>query len=247
MVNPVREKLLQGKVSLGAWLNLASPLAAEVTAAAGFDWLAIDAEHSAFDIPLIADTFRAIEARGTVPFVRTWDHDPVSLARILDAGAFGIVVPHVSTPKQAEAIAKAMRYPPRGIRSAGTGRIAVYGADYRATANDQILVIPQIEDLEGIDNTEAIMSVEGVDAGFLGPGDLSISMGVQPGHPDHEAAVQKFLAGCKKVGKPCGMPARTAASAKQRIAEGFQFLDVASDLRILEAGAQAIVTALRSE
>ena len=247
MVNPVRETLMQGKASLGAWLNLASPLAAEVTAAAGFDWLAIDAEHSAFDIPLIADTFRGIEARGAVPFVRIWDQNPVSLARILDAGAYGIIVPHVSTPEQAEAIAQAMRYPPRGARSAGTGRIAALGADYRATADDQILVIPQIEDMEGIDNAEAIMSVEGVNAGFLGPSDLALSMGVQPGHPDHEAAVQKMLAACKKVGKPCGMPARTVASAKQRLAEGFQFLDVVSDLRLLEAGAQAMLTALCGE
>ena len=245
MTNPVRESLLQGKVSLGAWLNLGSPLAAEVMAAQGFDWVAIDAEHSAFDIPIIADTFRAIEARGVVPFVRTWDHDPVSLARILDAGAFGIIIPHVCTAEQAEALAQAMRYAPRGSRSTGTGRIAVYGIDYRKTFNDAVLVIPQIEDMEGIDNGEEIMSVEGVDVGFLGPADLALSMGVEMGDPAHEAAIQKFLAACKKVGKPCGMPARAADAAQKRIAEGFQMLDIASDLRILEAGGKEILAALR--
>ena len=245
MKNPVKAKLLQGEVSVGGWLNLCSPLAAEMMAAAGCEWLAIDAEHSAFDIPLIADTFRAIEARGAAPFVRTWDHDPVSLARILDAGAYGIIIPHVSTPEQAEAVAKAMRYPPTGIRSAGTGRIAVYGADYRNNANNEILVIPQIEDMEGINNTEAIMAVEGIDVGFLGPGDLSLSMGVERGHPDHEAAIQKFLAGCKAVGKPCGIPERDVEVARKRIAEGFQFIDAASDLRALEAGVQQALAAVR--
>ncbi len=244
MKNPVKQTLLEGKPSLGCWLNLCSPLAAEVVASSGLDWLAIDSEHSAFDIPLIADTFRAIEAHDAVPFVRAWDHDPVSLARILDAGAMGIVIPHVSTPAQAETIVQAMRYPPVGGRSAGTGRIAVHGPEYLQCANDEILVILQIEDMEGIDNTEAIMSVDGVDVGFLGPGDLSLAMGVERGSDEHEAAVQKFLAGCKAACKPCGMPERDVEGAKKRIAEGFQFLDVISDLRSLQAAAQDIVSGI---
>ena len=244
MKNPVKEKLLKGDVSLGGWLNLGSSMASEVMAGCGFDWLNVDAEHSLFDLNTIADSFRAIEARGAVPLVRAWNHDPTTLARLLDAGAYGIVIPHVSTPEQAEALVSAMRYPPVGARSAGTGRIAAMGADYRATADDAIMVIPQIEDMEGIVNAEAIMSVKGVDVGFLGPADLSLAMGVDIGSPDHEAAIQKMLAACKKVGKPCGMPARTVASAKQRMAEGFQFLDVASDLRLLEVAGQDILHAL---
>ena len=238
MKNPVKAKLLRGELSLGGWLNLGSPLAAEVMAAAGYEWLAIDAEHSPFDVPLIADTFRAIEARGAVPFVRAWDHDPVSLARILDAGAYGVIVPHVSTPRQAEALARAMRYPPEGARSAGTGRVAVYGEAYRRSANDEVMVIPQIEDMEGINNTEAIMSVEGIDGGFLGPNDLALSMGVDRGHPDHENAIQTFVSGCRKAGKPYGMPERDPEIVRKRIMEGFTFIDVASDLRALEAAVQ---------
>lgn len=243
MKNPIKPILASGKPALGGWLNLCSPLAAEVMAAGGLHWVAVDSEHSAFDIPLIADTFRGIEARGAAPFVRAWEHDPVSLARILDAGAYGIVIPHVSTPEQAKAIVDAMRYPPVGHRSAGTGRIAVYGPDYRKVANDEILVIPQIEDEEGIENTEAILSVEGVDVGFLGPGDLSLAMGVAQGSPEHEAAVQKFLAGAKKAGKPCGMPSRDPEGIRKRIQEGFQFLDIVSDLRALEAGVATAVKA----
>jgi len=245
MNNPVRTKLLSGKPSYGAWLNLNAPLAAEVMAAAGFEWLTVDAEHSAWDMPLIADTFRAIEARDKVPFVRTWDHDPVTLNRLLDAGAMGIVIPHVCTPEQAEKLSSAMRYPPVGKRSAGTGRIAVHGSTYRGTINDQVLVIPQIEDIEGVENAEAIMAVPGVDVGFIGPGDLSLNMGVEPGHPDHEAALLKILAACKKAGKPAGMPARTVESAKLRREQGFTMLDIASDLRMLDEAAQGILSALK--
>ena len=100
--------------------------------------------------------------------------------------------------------------------------------------------------MEGVNNAEAIMALEEVDVGFIGPMDLALSMGVDVGHGDHEAAIQKILAACKKAGKPCGMPARTEAAAKQRLAEGFRFLDIASDLRLVEAAAQDILQAVRA-
>ena len=156
MHNPIKDKLAQGQASIGSWLNLASPMAAEVMAAAGFEWLVVDAEHSTFDLGQIAHTFRAIEARGAIPMCRTWDHDPITAARLLDAGAWGLVFPHISTPEQAEKIAQAMRYPPRGLRSVGTGRCVTLAADYRQTFDDAVLCIPQIEDMEGINNAEAI-------------------------------------------------------------------------------------------
>ena len=150
MQNPIKDKLAAGQPSIGSWLNLASPLAAEVMAAAGFEWLVVDAEHSPFDLGHIAHTFRAIEARGAIPMARAWDHDPVTAARLLDAGAWGLVFPHVSTPEQAEKLAAAVRYPPRGQRSVGTGRCVTISADYRATFDDAVLLIPQIEDMEGV-------------------------------------------------------------------------------------------------
>lgn len=240
MQNPIIEKLAAGQASIGSWLNLASPLAAEVMAAAGFEWLVVDAEHSAFDMGHIAHTFRAIEARGAIPMCRAWDHDPVTAARLLDAGAWGLVFPHVSTPEQAHKIAQAMRYPPRGQRSVGTGRCVTLAADYRATFDDAVLCIPQIEDMEGINNAEAIANVEGIDIGFLGPGDLAMSMGVEAGHPDHEAALQAFRIGCERAGKPSGIPVKDAAAGKKRIAEGFQLIDVNNDLRFLETTAKQI-------
>jgi 4-hydroxy-2-oxoheptanedioate aldolase len=239
MENPIRDALSRGEASVGSWLNLASPLAGEVLASVGFPWIAVDAEHSPFDLDLITQTFRAIEARGSIPLVRTWDHDPVTVARLLDAGAYGIVFPHVSTPDEAEKLAKAMRYPPQGTRSVGSGRCNLIAPDYRATANDAVLCIPQIEDMEGIDNAEAIARVEGVDIGFLGPTDLAFSMGVEAGHPDHEDALQRFLQGCKRADTPCGLPVQNAVGARSRLEEGFQFIDLASDIRFLTEQAQS--------
>ena len=245
MKNPIRTTLEAGQASIGSWLNLTSPLSAEVMAAAGFQWLAVDAEHAAFDLGLITHTFRAIESRGAIPLVRIWDHDPVTIARVLDAGAWGVVVPHVSNPEQAEKLAQATRYPPRGVRSVGTGRCVTLDG-YRDWIDDEVLCIPQIEDLEGIEKAEEIASVEGINIGFLGPGDLALSMGVEVGHPDHEAALQRFRAGCQRAGKPCGIPTRDAASTKERIAQGFNFIDLSNDLRFLEATANQMLADARS-
>ncbi len=246
MRNPISETLAAGQPSIGSWLNLGSPLAAEVMAAAGFSWLCVDAEHTAYDMDSIAHTFRAIEARGAVPIARAWDHDPVTVGRLLDAGAYGIVFPHVSTAEQAQRLAEAMRFPPRGIRSAGTGRCATLGSDYRSVFNDLVLCIPQIEDMQGIDNAEAIASVEGVDIGFLGPNDLAMSMGVEPGHPEHEEALLRFLGGCQRAGTPCGIPTKDAASTQTRLSQGFRFIDINNDLRILQGAVENILSEIKS-
>ena len=246
MRNPISETLAAGQPSIGSWLNLGSPLAAEVMAAAGFSWLCVDAEHTAYDMESIAHTFRAIEARGAVPIARAWDHDPVTVGRLLDAGAYGIVFPHVSTAEQAQRLSEAMRFPPRGIRSAGTGRCATLGSDYRSVFNDLVLCIPQIEDMQGIDNAEAIASVKGVDIGFLGPNDLAMSMGVEPGHPEHEEALLRFLGGCQRAGTPCGIPTKDAASTQTRLSQGFRFIDINNDLRILQGAVENILSEIKS-
>ncbi len=245
MKNPIRTTLAAGEPSIGSWLNLASPLSAEVMAAAGFQWLAVDAEHAAFDLGLIAHTFRAIDARGAVPLARVWDHDPVTIARVLDAGAWGVVVPHVSNAEQAEKLARATRYPPRGARSVGTGRCITLNG-YREWIDDEVLCIPQIEDMEGIEKAEEIASVDGIDIGFLGPGDLALSMGVEAGHPDHEDALQRFRQGCERAGKPCGIPTPDADSTKERIAQGFSLIDLSNDLRFLENAANQMLSDARA-
>jgi 4-hydroxy-2-oxoheptanedioate aldolase len=237
-LNPVREKLLRGEVSVGGWLNLGSPTAAEVMAAAGYDWLVVDAEHGQWDLATISNAFRAIEARGCVPMVRVWSHDATALGRLLDAGAMGIVLPHVSTPEQAAQAAQAMRYPPVGNRSSGTGRAVLMAADYKQEVDNSILVIPQIEDMEGVNNAEAIMAIEGVDVAFLGPNDLGLSMGLTPSQmwndPAHLGAIASVLNAARKVGKPAGVPVNSGEAARRVIQQGFQFIDLGSDLRQLQ-------------
>ena len=243
MNNHVIETLKKGEPSIGTWLNLTSPMVAEIMASIGYQWLTVDGEHSPCDLSLMAHMFRAIEGQGGVPLVRSWDHDPVTLARLLDAGAYGIVIPHVSTAAQTEQIVEAMLYPPRGKRSAGSIRLAAMMPDreqWYSLANEQTLIIPQIEDMEGINNAEAIVGVEGVSIGFLGPGDLAFAMGVNPGHPEHEAAIQKFRESCQKVGKPSGLPVAEGAEVPKRIAEGFRFINISSDMFILRGAAQAM-------
>ncbi len=236
--NPVLAKLRRGEVSIGSWLNLASPLAAEVMAVGGCEWLVIDAEHAPWDLGLITEGIRAIESQGCVPLVRPWTNDPAWFGQILDAGAMGLVVPHVSTVEQAEAIAGAVRYPPRGHRSSGTSR-ATIDRGWTAQANDHLIICPQIEDLEGADNTEAIMAVDGMDVAYIGPSDLALSMGLTSAdmftNADHAAAIAKVLAGAQANGKPAGLPAPTVERARQLIAQGFTMLDYSSDYRILQA------------
>ncbi len=242
MLNPVKQKLRAGKVSVGSWLNLASPLAAEVMAAEGFEWLTVDTEHSPWDMADMVNAFRAIEARGAVPLARAWSQDPEVLARILDAGALGVVVPHVSTPEQASSLARAVRYPPQGARSVGSVRASTL-PDYFARANDDILLIPMIEDPEGVENIDAIMAVDGVDVALLGTADLGLAMGLRrdqmAGNAEHERLIMRVLEGCRNAGKPAGIPVADATSANRWIAQGFQFIDLSNDLAFLRAAVKA--------
>ena len=235
--NPVLAKLRRGQVSVGSWLNLASPLAAEVMAVGGCEWLVVDAEHAPWDLGLITEGIRAIESQGCVPLVRPWSHDPTAFARILDAGAMGLVIPHVSTVGQAEAITMAVRYPPMGQRSSGTGR-ATISRDWSRQANDNLIICPQIEDMEGVNNAKEIMAVDGMDVAYIGPADLALSMGLTSAdmftHEDHAAAVARILAGAKDNGKPAGTPVSSVDRARTIIAQGFTMIDYSSDLRLLQ-------------
>jgi len=161
------------------------------------------------------------------------------LGRLLEAGAFGVVVPHIRTAQQAEAIAQACRYPPRGKRSSGTTRALTWGMDYRSWINGEVVVIPQIEDREGIENADGIMAFEDIDIGFLGPNDLALDLEVSAGRPEHEEAMQTFLTACQSVDKPCGLPVPSANALRQRVKQGFSFFDLSSDFAFLRDEAQS--------
>ncbi len=243
--NFVKRKIEAGRVSVGAFLALGSPMAGEACIAAGYEWAVVDAEHGAWDLAAASAAFTAIEARGGVPMARVWDHNKETINRLLDAGALGIVLPHVSTVEQAEAFVSACRYPPRGHRSVGSGRATLLNPSYRGQwANDNILVIPQIEDPLGVTNAAAIAAVEGIDCMFIGPNDLAMEMGLGDQayvHPEHRAALSQILAGARSAGKPAGLSVGSAKLAREFVDEGFTFINLSSDFRLMQAGcAQAL-------
>lgn len=244
--NHVRRRLKAGEPSIGTWLSLPSPEAAEYCSHLGFDWLTIDAEHNPIDIRTLAQMFAAMSASGTAPMVRIPWNSGENFKRVLDAGAWGVVVPMVKTREEAERAVEAARYYPEGDRSVGGGRAAMSfgttGEHYLRHANNEILVVLQIEHITGVENAEAILSVPGVDACFIGPNDLAASMGIGLGVPlesDDPALNEAIFAirdACLRNGVAPGIHTSGAAGANQRIEEGFQFLALASELRYMVGG-----------
>jgi len=241
--NLVKEKLRRGEPSIGTWLALGNSVSAEAMAHVGFDWLTVDMEHNPIGWDTLLHMLQAISTTDTVPFVRTPWNDPMLIKRILDVGAYGVVVPNVKTREEAERAVSACRYPPVGIRGLGGGRARLYaGADYPEHANEEISVHVMIEDKEAVERAEEIIGVSGIDAIFIGPNDLACSLGVPLGldnkHPDHVAAVRHVLETGKKLGVPVGIHCATAEEALRRIAEGWQWLAVASEAGFMAGAAR---------
>jgi 4-hydroxy-2-oxoheptanedioate aldolase len=252
--NHVKQRLKAGEPSVGTWLGLPSPEAAEQVARIGFDWLVVDAEHNAVDIRTLAQMFSAMSATPTAPMVRIPWNSPENFKRVLDAGAWGIVVPMVNSREEAERAVQATRYPPKGARSVGGGRHAISfdgGAEeYFRSAEENILLVLQIEHIKGVENAEEILSVPGVDACFIGPNDMAASMGIGLGvplesdHPDVVQAIDHVRQTCKKVGVAPGIHCSHAEAVAMRIAQGFQFCAMASELRYLLGGLRADLASL---
>lgn len=250
--NPVKAALKAGQPQVGTWLSFGSVFATRIMARVGFPWLTIDMEHSPIDWNEASILFGAIADAGCVPLVRVprGTHDWIK--RALDAGAHGIVVPMVNTVEEAKLAIAAAKYPPIGNRSVGGGlhslNFDATAGEYYKHANNEILVVLQTESPEGVENAEAIYSLPGVDAIFVGPNDLSFQMrgadGIDPAPGELEKMLQRVLATGKKVGTPVGLHVQTIEQVKQRIAEGWQFLAIGSELRFMTAEAQRIVSGL---
>jgi len=253
--NPVKQKLRRGEPSYGTWLSLGDLYATRVLARLGFDWLTLDIEHSAIDWSQAATMFAAIADAGCVPLARVPEGSHHYIKRALDAGAWGIVVPMVDTVEQARIAIAAAKYPPQGNRSVGGGmhsmNFAATAGEYYARANDEILVVLMTESPRGIENAEAIYSLPGVDAIFIGPADLRAQMrstdGKDPTDAEHEAAVQLVIAAGKKVGTPTGIHTMDPQSALERTRQGMQFLAIGSELRMMTQKAQEILKELHPE
>jgi len=254
-VNPVKQKLRQGKPSFGTWLSLGNLHATRVVARSGFEWLTVDIEHSPCDWSQAATLFAAIADAGCVPLARVPEGDHYCIKRVLDAGAWGIVVPMVDTVEQARTAIAAARYPPVGSRSVGGGmhslNFGATAAEYYQRANEEILVILQTESPTGVANADEIYSLPGCDAIFVGPVDLRWCMcspdGKMPTPEEHEAMIQRVIEVGKKVGTPTGIHCMDPESALKRAEQGMQFIAVGSELRMLNAKVQEFVKQLWPE
>ena len=253
--NPVKQKLRQGEPTFGTWLSLGSLHATRVLARSGFDWLTLDMEHAPFDWNQAAMIFAAVADAGCVPLARVPEGDHYCIKRVLDAGAWGIVVPMVDTVQQARVAIAAAKYPPVGNRSVGGGMHALNfdasAGDYYERANDEILVVLQTESPTGVTNGEAIYSLPGCDAIFIGPNDLRFNMrtpdGGKPTPEEHEALVQQVIQTGKKTGTPTGIHTMSPENALQRAEQGMQFIAVASDLRMMNESAERYTKTLWPE
>lgn len=247
--NHVRRRLHAGEPSIGTWLALPSPEAAEYISTLGFDWLVVDTEHNAIDIRTLSQMFAVIAPTGVAPMVRIPWNSPENFKRVLDAGAWGIVVPMVNSREEAEMAVEATRFPPKGNRSVGGSmpaiRFGTTGAEYLQQANDEVLLVLQIEHIKGVEHADEILSVPGVDACFIGPNDLAASMGIGLGvplesdNPSLNEAIKEIREACIRNNVTPGIHTSGAAGVNQRIDEGFKFLAMASELRYLLASLTA--------
>jgi 4-hydroxy-2-oxoheptanedioate aldolase len=245
--NPVKDALRAGKPAVGTWLSLGSITAARFMARAGFAWLTTDIEHSLVDWETATHMFAAIADAGCTALARVPANRHDHIKRVLDNGAHGIVVPMVNSREEAEYAVAAALYPPAGNRSVGGSVHAMnFGTsanDYYAHANEEVIVILQCEHIKAVENADAIFSVPGIDAIFVGPNDLSASMRGKDGRPPSGEATKKaldhILATCKKHKVAAGIHCGTADEANHRAAEGWQFMAIGSELKMMLNGVAA--------
>jgi 4-hydroxy-2-oxoheptanedioate aldolase len=247
--NVVKRKLREGKPSFGTWLSLGDLFATRIMARMGFDWLTLDLEHSPIDWSQAAMIFAAIADAGCVPLARVPKGNHDYIKRVLDGGAWGIVVPMVDTVEQAQIAIRAAKYPPVGNRSLGGGmhnlNFDAPVGEYFARANDEILVVLQTESPTGVANAEKIYALPGVDAIFVGPVDLRANMrspeGKEASDAEFEVLLQRVVDIGKKTGTPTGMHTMEPDAALARAKQGMQFIAIGSELRMMTQRAQETV------
>jgi 4-hydroxy-2-oxoheptanedioate aldolase len=249
--NTIREKWAKGEAVVNGWLAIPSAFSAEVMAHQGFDSLTIDMQHGVVDYQVAVTMLQGISTTGVIPLARVPWNDPAWIMKILDAGAYGVICPMINTREQAEALVAACKYYPRGYRSWGPVRASIYaGTDYTAArANDTLIVMPMIETVEAVKNIDDILSVPGIDAVYVGPADLSLTLGCTPKLDQTELPVveaqEKIVAACKRHKVAAGIHCGGAPYALKMIAAGYQFVTLASDGRFLAARAADEVAAVR--
>jgi len=250
--NAVKRRLKDGKPVVGTWLALGNVPAARFLARTGFEYLTVDVEHNSIGVETASQMFGAVADGGCVALCRVSAGKHDHIKRALDTGAHGIVVPMVNTRQEALEAVAACLYPPAGNRSVGGALHAINfdtdPADYYARANDEIAIILQCEHIQAVRDFDQVFSVPGIDAVFVGPNDLAASMrgpDGKPPHPDYfNETLAAILEGCKRNGVAAGIHTFSVEEAKMRIADGWQFIAINSELRMLMDGAKRVVEGL---
>ena len=250
--NTFKAALAAKQAQIGFWLSLASPYSTEICAAAGFDWLLIDGEHGPMDLNTKLMQLQVIAAYPkTHAVVRVTDHSISRIKQVLDLGAQTVLVPMVDTAEQAAALVAAMRYPQDdglgGIRGMAGGRASRWGqyTDYYQAANREVCLLVQVETVEGLRNLDAIAGTPGVDGVFIGPADLSASMGHvgNAGHPEVQAAIDQAIGQIVAAGKAPGILTVDNTLAQHYLALGAQFVAVGLDTQVLMKHASGLAKA----
>jgi 4-hydroxy-2-oxoheptanedioate aldolase len=249
--NRLREIWKSGGAAVNGWLAIPNGFSAETMAHQGWDTLTIDLQHGVVDYQAMVGMLQAISTTPTVPIVRVPWLEPAALMKALDAGAYGVICPMINTREDAQKLVAWTHYAPRGSRSFGPVRALLYGgADYAQHANDTIVTFAMIETAGALDKLDDILSVEGLDAIYIGPSDLSLALGCRPVFDDVDPPVQQaiehILARAKAHGVVAGIHNGDPNVALARIAKGFQFVTVGSDARLMAAGAQQVIGKMRA-
>ncbi|MBK9360630.1 MAG: 2,4-dihydroxyhept-2-ene-1,7-dioic acid aldolase [Rubrivivax sp.] len=248
--NRLRTLWKNDQAAVNGWLAVPNAFSAEVMAHQGWDTLTIDMQHGVIDYAQMVGMLQAISTTATVPIVRVPWLEPGIVMKTLDAGAYGVICPMVNTREDAQRLVSYTHYAPQGARSFGPVRAALYGgADYATQANQTLVAFAMIETAQALDNLDAILSVEGLDAIYIGPSDLSLALGCKPVFDDVDPkvaqAIDHIVERARAHGVQAGVHNGRPDVALARIARGFRFVTVSSDARILAAGAQDLLQAMR--
>jgi len=250
-INTFKQRLKSGEAQIGLWLGLADAYCAELAANGGFDWLLIDGEHAPNDVRTLLGQLQAVAPYASQPVIRPVVGDTALIKQVLDLGVQTLLVPMVESAAQARELVRAIHYPPSGVRGVGSAlaRASRWNSipGYLDKADEQMCLLVQIESREGLANLDAIASVDGVDGVFIGPADLSASMGFRgnPGHPDVQAAIEDAIARIRKAGKAAGILSADEKLARRYIELGAAFVAVGVDTTVLMRGLQSLASAFK--
>ena len=251
--NKLKQMFKNGEPIINGWLQIPSAFSAEVMAHQGWDSCTIDMQHGVVDYPNALGMLQSISTTDVIPLARVNWNEPGQIMKILDAGCYGIICPMVSNRKEAENFVKACLYPPKGYRSFGPVRGLLYGgADYAKNANSEILKLAMIETKEALEKLDEILDTPNLDGIYIGPADLSLAVGEEPGFDRSEKTIAykeilRILAAAKKRNLLAGIHNGTSEYAQKMISKGFNLVTVGSDQRFMSSGAKTTVDKVKGK